>query len=388
MSIFPPRGRVMRILVAHNVGRARTGGMSRIMGFIHDRVAEAGHEVDYLCAEDLKPSRQGRMARFAFPLLVWKKAVEAARAGRPYHIVNVHEPQAAVLSHWRGPAGNPAVVVTSHGVERRAWELALEEGRLGRGGPSRWSRAAYPLTGLWQSTLGLRGADHIFCLNMEDRDYLASWLRVPKDRITRIFPAAEPVFARDSARRDYGRISRLLFAGTWRKNKGIQDLVPAFSRLAERFPELTLRVLGGGESPELIQAAFPEAIRRRIECVYTRSEEETVSAFASSDALILPSLFEGTPLTLIEAMMSGLPIVTTATCGMKDVITDGRNGLLIPVRSPDAIAAAVERLIGDRELRERLGRTARQDALQENTWERVSKPVVEVYERLLTQRGQ
>ena len=96
--------------------------------------------------------------------------------------------------------------------------------------------------------------------------------------------------------------------------------------------------------------------------VQAGTEAETVAAYRAADVFVLPSLFEGTPLVIMEAMMSGLPVVTTATCGMKDVIADGRTGLLVPVRRPDAVAAAVGRVLADAALRERLGRAAAAEA--------------------------
>jgi glycosyltransferase involved in cell wall biosynthesis len=174
----------------------------------------------------------------------------------------------------------------------------------------------------------------------------------------------------------------LLFAGTWRKNKGIEDLVPAFVRLAARHHALSLTVLGGGVPADVVTAAFPREIRERVHCVQTSIEAETIAQFASSDLFLLPSLFEGTPLTLIEAMMSGLPIVTTATCGMKDVIQDKENGLLVPIRSPEGILSAVEGLLGNRQLRTRLGLAARRTAMAHYTWEAVARPVRAAYEHL------
>lgn len=112
------------------------------------------------------------------------------------------------------------------------------------------------------------------------------------------------------------------------------------------------------------------------------TEAETAAAFADADIYLLPSLFEGTPLTLIEAMMSGMPIVTTNVCGMKDVIRNGENGLLIPIRSPDAIVSAVKRLVADQAYRARLGHAAQAEALEKYTWPRVAAPVRDVYERL------
>ena len=103
---------------------------------------------------------------------------------------------------------------------------------------------------------------------------------------------------------------------------------------------------------------------------------------AESDAFLLPSVFEGTPLTLMEAMRSGLPIVTTDACGMRDVIVNGSNGLLVPVRSPEAIASAVNRLAQDEKLREKLGSAARADALEKYTWKESANRVWNAYRSL------
>lgn len=378
--------RPLRILVAHNVPRARNGGMSRLMGFIHDHVESAGHVVEQFCAEDVPARWGGKLARFSFPLLVHRRAVLAARGGRPYDLVNVHEPNSPAIAAFKGMAGNPVVVVTSYGVERRAWQLALEELRLGRRGPSRKTRLVYPLTGLWQSGAGLRRADHVICSNSEDRDYLITKLRLSPHNITRMHSAAGEAFAEAARGRDYARCERILFAATWRKNKGIEDLVPAFATLAPRHPRLELIVLGAGVPAQAVRGEFPAGVRGRVSCVQAATDAETAAVFAGADLFLLPSLFEGTPLTLVEAMASGLPIVTTATCGMKDVIRDGENGLLVPVRSPESVAAAVERLLSDETRRARLGGAARAEALEKYTWERVAAPVLEVYERLCEQR--
>lgn len=378
--------RLLRILVAHRVSRERSGGMSRIMGLMHDQLIAAGHFVDYFCAEDVPKNLNGRLSRFTFPLLVRRHAVAAARAGKPYDLINIHEPSSAVISTWRRAARNPVVVVTSHGVERRGWEAEMEERRQGRGGPSLKTRLSYPLTSLWQSSAGLRRADHIFCLNNEDRDYLMRWLNLAAHRVTRIYPAADTIYAALAVGRDYARADQLLFAGSWLKRKGTVDLVAAFTALAERHPQLTLLVLGAGQPEELVRAAFPESLRERVKCKQCATEAETAAVFAAADIYLLPSLFEGTPLTLIEAMMSGLPVITTNTCGMKDVVQHERNGLLISIRSPEAIISAVELLLKKAELRARLGRAAQTDAFEKYVWERVAVPVREVYERLCSER--
>lgn len=374
--------RPLRILVAHQVPRARVGGMSRIMGFMHDEIAGAGHLPEFFCSDDVPPSLNGKLARFTFPLLVRRKAIAAAKAGAPFDVINVHEPSASAISVLRRSAANPRIVVTTHGVERRAWEASLAEGKLNGGGPSLKTRVSHPLTSLWQSAMGLRHADHIFCLNEEDRQYLIERMNLSSTKITRIFPAANRVFASAASNRDYSGVRELLFAGSWIPRKGITDLVLAITRLFEKYPNLSLTVLGAGTPERSVQGQFPESIRDRVRSVRTESEAETAAAFAAADIYILPSLFEGTPLTLVEAMMSGLPIVTTNTCGMKDVVRSHENGVLIPLHSPSDMFASLERLIADRGYRERLGRTAQAEALQKYVWESVAVPVREVYEKL------
>jgi glycosyltransferase involved in cell wall biosynthesis len=357
--------------------------MSRLMGFVHDRVKAAGHEVDYLCADDGPPEWAGWFGRrISFPLAVRSKAIEAFRSGRPYDIVNVHESSAAPTVLGRRGAHAAAVVVTSHGLERRAWELAKEEGRLGREAPGWRTRITYPPSGLWPGEWALRRADHVFCLNEDDRGELVTRLGRSPDSITRILPAADEVYARAADTRDYTRATRVLFAGTWRKNKGIEDLVPAFIALAARYPDMTLHVVGAGVPSDVVRARFPEAVRARILCDTPVDDARMAVAFAEVDILLLPSLFEGTPLTLMQAMMSGLPIVTTATCGMKDVIVDRQTGLLVPIRSSESLVFAVGRFVADRALRAQLGRAARAEAVHRYTWDRVAEPVLKAYETL------
>lgn len=343
----------MRILVAHNVPRARNGGMSRIMGEIHDRIPA---QVDYLTAEDIPERHRNRWLRFVFPYLVYRKVREGN-----YDIVNVHEPSGGLVALLKG---RTKVVVTSHGVEQRGWDVSMEDAKLGRGGPSARTRIIYPLTSLWQSRLALTRADHVFCLNFQDRDFLANRFRIPQHRITRIYPAASPVYATE---RDYSRFHRVLFAGTWLTRKGNLDALAAM----KNHPDLEFAALGAGVPADRI----PNAL-----VIAAKSDAEAAQAMAAADVFLLPSVFEGTPLTLMEAMRSGLPIITTDTCGMRDVIQNDVNGLLVPVRSPDSISAALSRLKQDPALRERLGRAA---AAAPYSWEQSAAEVWRAYVSLL-----
>jgi glycosyltransferase involved in cell wall biosynthesis len=375
-------GRPLRILVAQNVPNTRMGGMSRMLAFVHDEVARHGHEVHYYCSEDVPRRVNGRWGRFTFPLLVLRYAAAAARAGRPYDIINVHEPSSAAVATTRWLTGNARVVITSHGVEQRAWEVGLEEARLGRAPLPPRTRVLYPLTSLWQSRIGLRRADHVLCLSHEDKEYLTRRMGLPAERITRVYPAADAAYGAVAGERRYEAPDVMLFFGTWLQRKGTDDLVAAFAILARRYPALRLLVIGAGMPEPHVRAAFPTSLQERVRCARPGSESDLARELLTADVFILPSLFEGTPQTLVEAMLSGLPVITTATCGMRDVIQDGQNGLLVPLRNPAAIVAAYERLRADRALRERLGRQGHADAKTLYTWPRVAAPFRRVYEQL------
>ena len=107
--------RPLRILVAHYVSRSRNGGMSRLMGLMHDElVRQGGYVVDYFCSEDV-PSLGVRLARLAFPIFAFRYALSQVRIGQGYDVINIHEPSAAAVIAGRSALGRPLIVVTSHG---------------------------------------------------------------------------------------------------------------------------------------------------------------------------------------------------------------------------------------------------------------------------------
>ena len=264
--------------------------MSRLMGRAHDELERAGHEVDYLSADDVGATTRGTAGRFLFPWAVRKKVVEAVRQRRPYDVVNVHEPHGAAVAMLRGGQDGTAVVAMTHGVEQRGWEMSLAHSETR---PSWKTRCVYPASSLWQSRLALRCADHVICLNTQDRQFLAERFGVDSARITRVTPGADTVFGETAAARRYGPPKRLLFAGTWIPRKGTHILAAAFDRLCSAGSTLQLDVLGAGVPEECVLGDFSAAVRDRVRVVTTRTDRETAAVMAAADIFVLPSLFEG-----------------------------------------------------------------------------------------------
>ena len=104
------------------------------------------------------------------------------------------------------------------------------------------------------------------------------------------------------------------------------------------------------------------------------------------DIFVLPSYSEGLSLALLEAMAAGLPVIATAVGGLPEVVTDGDNGLLIPPRDAAALAGALERLLADPALAQRLGANAREHVREHFSLDRLGREINEIYGELVEKK--
>jgi glycosyltransferase involved in cell wall biosynthesis len=141
-------------------------------------------------------------------------------------------------------------------------------------------------------------------------------------------------------------------------------LLQALVELRRRRPELRwhLAIAGRdqGSGDELRAFAETNGIAPMVHLLGHRSDTENV--LAAADVFAMSSLHEGMPLAIMEAMFASKPVVSSLAGGIAEMITDGTEGLLVPVGDSVAIAAALERLLPDAELREQLGAAARRRA--------------------------
>src|SRR5579875_2435524 len=145
---------------------------------------------------------------------------------------------------------------------------------------------------------------------------------------------------------------RLLFVGTIGLQKGIQYLDAALRLLDTE--AIKCRAVG----PINLTPWGREQIRDRIELTGPLDSAGVAAAYRWADVLVLPSLCEGSAVVVYEAMAAGLPVIVTPNCGA--VARDRRDGLIVPIRDPHALAAALESLAADSKTRCAMGQSARQ----------------------------
>jgi glycosyltransferase involved in cell wall biosynthesis len=159
------------------------------------------------------------------------------------------------------------------------------------------------------------------------------------------FPTGETAAVR-TGRAHRGR-KRLLFVGTLEAthHKGFPTLVEAFTRLRLRRSEWRLEVVGDGPSrPDYERLVAEAGLSDQVTFLGRRPKTEIAGLMRAADLFVLPSHFENLPCVIIEAMASGLPVVSTAVGGIPEMVTD-RDGILVPPQDPATLAKALERAL-------------------------------------------
>jgi glycosyltransferase involved in cell wall biosynthesis len=167
--------------------------------------------------------------------------------------------------------------------------------------------------------------------------------------------------------------------------KGLEDLLVAAGEVLAKYPQVHFAIYGDGP---LRTALVARARRLGVDgAVSFRSpyrRDELPAIMQDTNIFVLPSITEGLPLALIEAMAWGRPIVATRVGGIPDAVTDGATGLLVPPGDPPALARALASLVEDAGRRAELGRAAAEAFLASGfTAEAVVGQVLAVYERAL-----
>ncbi len=195
-------------------------------------------------------------------------------------------------------------------------------------------------------------------------------------------PANRPLY-RDRLRQKHG-ISRndlvLMFAGSDWERKGVLYVIGALSLLPR--PDVKLLVVGSGDAKFYGQLAELKRVRERI--IFVPHPDNLQEYYAASDVFVFPTIYEPFGLVIVEAMASGLPVITSRVAGAADLIIDGVNGLLLRAPSDvNDLAAKIELLLSNTELRKTMGEHARETA-EKLSWDRVAQKTTDVYNRILS----
>jgi glycosyltransferase involved in cell wall biosynthesis len=367
---FPPHlgGGVERVVDEICRRLARQGHVLRVFTFNTDR-APAREVVDGVRvyrAPAIQLTRFTRMQASLSPGLLplaWRLA-----RSEPPDILHAHN-----LFFF----STPAAVLLRHLV-RRPLVTTLHLGSVRRlGGSSGLLASSY------ERLLGravVRGSDRLVAVSSAVARH-AIHLGARPERVRVIANGVDTSrFHPDAGRRNgafrIACVGRLIF------NKGPQYLVEAAPEVLLARPEAEFVFVGDGPlRPHLEKRARQLGVSHRLTFLGTRPD--VASILQTCDILVRPSLLEGMPLTVLEAMACGLPVVATPVSGTAELVRHGENGLLVPSADPASLARAILRLMADESLREAQGREGRRLVERGYGWDAVAAKTLAVYRELL-----
>jgi glycosyltransferase involved in cell wall biosynthesis len=164
--------------------------------------------------------------------------------------------------------------------------------------------------------------------------------------------------------------------------KRISDLVYAMAIVTKEEPNAKLTLVGDGPDRISIERLV-DSLKLRRNVTLTGFRSDIPNLMRCADIGVLCSETESAPLTLLEGMSTGLPMISTKVGGVPEIIQDGKNGLLIPSKHPEELAEAILQLYKDQKLRRRLGENARKTVLEKYTAEKVVNQYLEIFESVM-----
>ena len=281
-------------------------------------------------------------------------------------IVHAHSSKAGVLARLAAALSRvPVILFTAHG-----WAYKAEEGLR-----SRVYLYADRVVARWTTT--------VVCVSETERreGLAAGTCRRDSTVVIRNGVDAGLFAAHTRAAADR---PLLVSIGRLKDPKDFRTLLRAVALL--RDVPFDAKIVGDGPDRALLETEIDRlGLRDTVELVGERNDVPAI--LAAADCFVLASTSEGLPLSILEAMAAGLPVVASAVGGVHEVVTDNVTGFLVPPREPEALAAPLAGLLRDPDLRERLGAAARADVKARFSVSRVQEEHLALYRRLLAVVG-
>jgi colanic acid/amylovoran biosynthesis glycosyltransferase len=182
---------------------------------------------------------------------------------------------------------------------------------------------------------------------------------------------------------------RLVSVGRLVEKKGFEYAIRAVANLLEFYPDIEYTIVGDGPLKERLQELVQKLhVSDVIHFVGQRKQEEVIDILARSHVLLAPSVTaedgdqEGIPVTLMEAMAVGLPVLSTLHSGIPELVQDGVSGFLVPERDMDALSNRLAYLIEHPEIWPEIGLQGREFIEEHHNINKLNDRLVEIYDRL------
>jgi glycosyltransferase involved in cell wall biosynthesis len=315
------------------------------------------------------------------------RGVRRVIAVRRPHIVHTMLYEADIagrLAAWRVPGCCPVVLSS-------IVSTSYDPARLADPNVRPWKLHAVRSVDGWTAR---NLTDHFHAVSNAVKDAAVQMLGIDANRVTVVQRGRDPGRLGEPSRERRARVRAALgldldakvvvTVGRQEFPKSQVDLVSAFDRLAGSRPDAQLLLVGrAGSQSQALSARIDRSVHRdRIRTLGYR--DDVPDLLAASDVFALPSLYEGFPAAVIEAMALALPVIASRIPVLHEVVEDERSGLLVPPRNPERLAEAISRVLDDPAENRGLGERGRELFLARFTAEQSHRRMIDVYERLVS----
>ncbi len=205
-----------------------------------------------------------------------------------------------------------------------------------------------------------RGWSVPVALSPEVQSSIAAFYGLRKERVPVAYNGVDLSRCLPKESYDTAESFHILHIGRFNEQKNHGMLLRVFQKLALEDPSLRLDLIGDGELRQEMEA-LAESLSLKEKISFLGAQSNVYPYLHNADLFLLPSRYEGIPMTIIEAMGTGLPIVATAVGGVPDMLKNGEDGIMVPCEE-EAVVKACKALIENKAMREKLGRAARKNA--------------------------
>lgn len=175
----------------------------------------------------------------------------------------------------------------------------------------------------------------------------------------------------------------LLFMSRFVAGKGIMELLDAFNKIRMLHPELSLHLAGDGSEKIAVEKKISELnLQKNVKLPGYIKGKEKAQELVNADIFILPSYSEGCPISLLEAMAAGLPVITTAVGGIPDIITEGENGILLANHTSSEIERGIKKMLGSEIERRKIGELNKKIAWENYESKFVTSKIEKIYSQV------
>lgn len=231
-----------------------------------------------------------------------------------------------------------------------------------------------------------RVSESIVCISEHNRNYLKSHFALPPGKLTLVHCGVDPTIysPQCSDRRPRNGVLRILCVARLAPVKGHHYLFQALSALKNDGVEWELVLAGDGPERKSLESEAAElGIVSQVRFLGFQTQEQVLSLQRASDLFVLPSLSEGIPVSLMEAMACGIPVIATSVRGVPELVINKHTGLLVPPKAPTAIAEAIRWIVEHPEEVEAMTERARQKVVEEFNRERCTEQLIGLWKEAI-----